>query len=107
MQDGQAVINRALELFRYKKLKGIMACVGFRAAFDSCKPGFIWQALKIFNVGPNLIHHMQTLYQGAKSSVLNDNTQTNWFPLTQCTRQGDLVAGYTFILLLEVLLTKI
>jgi hypothetical protein len=84
-----------------------MACIDFRAAFDSCKHGFIWQALERSNVGPNLIHHMQTLYQGAKSSVLNDNTQTNWFPLTQSTRQGDPVAGYTFILLLEVLLNKI
>jgi hypothetical protein len=107
MPDGQAVINRAHELFRSKKLKGIMACVDFRAAFDSCKHGFIWQALERFNVGPNLIHHMQTLYQGAKSSVLNDNTPTNWFPLTQSTRQGDPVAGYTFILLMEVLLNKI
>jgi hypothetical protein len=50
---------------------------------------------------------MQTLYQGAKSSVLDDNTRTNWFPLTQSTRQGVSVAGYTFILLLEILLDKI
>jgi hypothetical protein len=58
MHDGQAVINRALELFRSKKLRGIMACVDFRAAFDSYKHWFIWQALERFNVVPNLIHHL-------------------------------------------------
>jgi hypothetical protein len=53
MQDGQAAINRALELFRSKKIKCLMACI------DSCKYDFIWQTLKRYNLGLNLIHYMQ------------------------------------------------
>jgi hypothetical protein len=61
MEDGQAVINRALELFRKKELKGLTACIDFRAAFDSCKHEFMWQTLERLNVGPNLIACVKTL----------------------------------------------
>jgi hypothetical protein len=84
-----------------------MACVDFKSAFDSCKHDFIWQTLERFNLGPQLIKHVQTLYNDSKSSVLNHNTRTNWFPLAQSARQGDPIAGYIFILLLEVLINKI
>jgi hypothetical protein len=73
MHDGQVVINRALELFRSKKLKGVIACVDFRSAFDTVKHSFIWKTLERFNVGPRLIGYMQTLYSDAQSSVLNKN----------------------------------
>jgi hypothetical protein len=107
MEDGQAVINRALELFRKKELKGLTACIDFRAAFDSCKHEFMWQTLERLNVGPNLIACVKTLYNGAKCRVLNFNSRTNWFPLSRSTRQGDLISGYAFIFVFEVLLNRI
>jgi hypothetical protein len=84
-----------------------MACIDFRFAFDSVKHDFIWQTLKKYNLGPTLINHLQTLYHDAKSSVMNNNTRTNWFPLLHSIRQGDAVAGYIFVLVLKVLLNQI
>jgi hypothetical protein len=87
MEDGQAVINRAMELFRKKEHKGLMACIDFRAAFDSVKHDFIWKTLERLNVGPALIGYIKTLYNGAKSSILNYSTRTNYFPLEISIRQ--------------------
>jgi hypothetical protein len=39
--------------------------------------------------------------------VLNCGTQTNWFRLLKSARQGDPAAAYIFILLLEILLTRL
>jgi hypothetical protein len=101
------VISRALELFRKGELNGLITCIDFRAAFDSLKHSFIWKTLEHMNVGPQLISHLKTLYLGAKSAALNFVTKTNYFNLEMSTRQGDPVAVYSFILVLEVLPNKL
>jgi hypothetical protein len=55
----------------------------------------------------NLIGHIKTLYKGAKSAVLNFGTTTNWFDLARSCRQGDPIAPYLFILVMEALLCQI
>jgi hypothetical protein len=59
------------------------------------------------NVGQDLISQIKTLYSGANSTVLNYGTQTNWFQLLKSARQGDPAAAYIFILLLEILLSRL
>jgi hypothetical protein len=58
-------------------------------------------------VEENLIGHIKTLYKGAKSAVLNFGTTTNWFDLAGSCRQGDPIAPYLFILVMEALLCQI
>jgi hypothetical protein len=57
--------------------------------------------------GENLIGHIKTLYKGAKSAVLNFGTTTNWFDLARRCRQGNPIAPYMFILVMEPLLCQI
>ena len=93
LHEGHLLINRMIELGRRGKVKGLMATVDFRSAFDSVDHGFIWKALEKMNVGKGLINHLKTLYRNAKSAILNYGTQTPWFPLERSTRQGDPVSG--------------
>jgi hypothetical protein len=71
IQDGHVLINKVLEEYRNKKLTGLMACIDFSGAFDSVKHDFIWKALERYNVGPQLIHYLKTLYFNAQSAVMN------------------------------------
>ena len=107
VHDGHMLINRMLELGRSNKVKGLMATVDFRGAFDSIRHQFIWDTLEKMNVGPNLINHLKTLYKNTKSAILNYGTQTAWFPLERSTRQGDPVAGHLFIIVMQVLLKRL
>jgi hypothetical protein len=77
-----------------KKVKGLMACIDFKGAFDSIRHEFIWQLLEKMGVGKNLIGHIKTLYKEAKSAVLNFGTTTNWFDLARSCRQGNPIAPY-------------
>ena len=107
VHEGHLLINRMLELGRAKKVKGLIATIDFRGAFDSIKHDFIWKTLAHMNVGPGLINHLKTLYRDAKSAILNYGTQTAWFPLERSARQGDPVAGHLFIIVMQVLLKKL
>jgi hypothetical protein len=100
IHEGHLIINKVLELSRKKKVKGLMACIDFKSAFDSIRHEFIWQLLEKMGVGENLIGHIKTLYKGAKSAVLNFDTTTIWFDLARNCRQGDPIAPYLFILFL-------
>ena len=107
LHEGHLLINRMLELGRASKVKGLMAMIDFRSAFDSVRHDFIWKTLEKMNVGQGLINHLKTLYRNAKSAILNYGTQTAWFPLECSTRQGDPVAGHLFIIVMQVLLKKL
>jgi hypothetical protein len=84
-----------------------MACIDFSGAFDSVKHDFIWKALERYNVGPQLIHYLKTLYFNAQGAVIYFGTKTGWYKLLRSCRQGDPVAAYLFILVLEVLLNRL
>jgi hypothetical protein len=107
LQEGHLLVERVLELAREDKIRGQIATVDFRGAFDNIAHQASWDMLHQMNWGPKLISHLQTLYKGANSAVLNYGTQTNWFQLLKSARQGDPAAAYIFILLLEILLTRL
>jgi hypothetical protein len=81
--------------------------VDFKGAFDNIAHQAVWDSLHHMNVREGLIAQLKTLYNGANSTVLNYGTQTNWFQLLKSARQGDPAAAYIFILLLEILLTRL
>jgi hypothetical protein len=107
IHEGHLNINKVLELSRKKKVKGLMACIDFKGAFDSICHEFIWQLLEKMGVGKTLIGHIKTFYKGAKSAVLNFGTTTNWVNLARSCRQGNPIAPYLFILVMEALLCQI
>jgi hypothetical protein len=107
LQDGHLLVGRVLELAREDKLRGLIATVDFKGAFDNIAHQAVWDSLHLMNVGQDLISQLKTLYNGANSAVLNYGTQTNWFQLLKSARQGDPEAACIFILLLEILLTRL
>jgi hypothetical protein len=81
-----------------------MSWFDFKDAFDSIHHEFICQLLEKMGVGENLIGNIKILYKGAKSAVLNFGTTTNWFDLARSCRQGNPIAPYLFIIVMEALL---
>jgi hypothetical protein len=100
LQDGHLAVGRVLELAREGKIRGLIATVDFKGAFDNIAHQVVWDSLHHMNVGQDLISQLKTLYNGANSAVLNYGTRTNWFQLLKSARQGDPAAAYIFILLL-------
>jgi hypothetical protein len=107
LQDRHLVINKVLDLTRKNKISGLVACVDFRGAFDSVRHKATWETLEQMNVGPQLIAMLKTLYKNCTSAILNFGTKTTFFDLERSCYQRDPIASYIFILVLEVLLTRL
>ena len=107
IHEGHILINKVIELAREGKVNGLMTTVDFRGAFDSVRHSFIWKTLREMGIGDNLLSLLKCLYNKTVSSVLNFGTTTRFFDLERSCRQGDPVAAYLFILVMEVLLNKL
>jgi hypothetical protein len=62
--------HQVLELSQKGKVKGLMACIDFKGAFDSICHEFIWQLLEKMGVGKNLIGHTFTREPNQLCSIL-------------------------------------
>jgi hypothetical protein len=86
---------------------GAFINVDFRKAFDSIDHDYMFQVLRAYGFGQKYISMVQTLYNGAESTVMNKGKASKYFRLERSCRQGDPLSPYLFILAVEPLLNKI
>ena len=95
-------INLAKKLGR----SGNLIAIDYRKAFDSVHFSAIIQTLRAFGFGPSFISlAVMTLHGRAASLIINGELTTR-FALGNGVPQGDAVAPYLFILLMEILLFR-
>ena len=63
----------------------------------------MFEVLQIFNFHENFIKWIKLLHYIVESCVLNNGYSTGYFKLERGTRQGDPIAAYLFIIVLEIL----
>ena len=101
------LINDILDQTKLQNVSGILLQLDFRKAFDTVEWPFIQQTLSKFNFGDSLKRWVQTFYCNAESSILNNGLCTKQIPLSRGVRQGCPLSPYLFILVAEILASKI
>ena len=81
--------------------------VDFKKAFDSVSHAFIRNALRKFNFDEKFVNWINTLLTDFKSRTLVNGCLCDTINLERGCRQGDPIAGYLFILAIEILLLKL
>ena len=83
--------------------------IDFEKAFDSVSFSFIQNTLEIFGFGPNfrkwiniLLGNSETRKKFVGVSLVN-GYPTEQFKILRGCRQGDPIAGYLFVLCIEIL----
>jgi len=84
------------------KLIGIF--IDFSKAFDSVKWPWIRAVLLHYNVPLSMVDAIMSLYIGASTKVKYDNTFTDFIPLSTGVLQGDTLAPYLFVIVLDYVL---
>jgi hypothetical protein len=84
-------IRTIFDVMGYTKLmdqKGIIAFLDFEKAFDTINWDVIYDALKLFNIGPNFTRWVKTIYKDAQACVTN-----NGFSAPFLRRRGESDKG--------------
>jgi exonuclease III len=103
-------IRTIWDVLGYTKLmgkKGIIAFLDFEKAFDTIQWCVIYDALTQFNIGPNFINWVHTIYNESVACVTNNGFASPFFTLERGVRQGCPLSPYLFIVVVELLANKI
>jgi len=88
-------------------IPGILLAVDFRKAFDCVSWDFLECTLRKVGYGPMLVKWIKTFYTNITSCIINNGQTSKYFPIYQGVRQGDPLSAYLFLLVVEVLASKI
>ena len=97
------IISDLMHYCKENKYPGLLLAADFEAAFDSLYHPFVFEVFKKFGFGHSFIKWLQIMHNNVESCVLNDGISTGYFKIERGTRQGDPLAPYVFILVIEVL----
>jgi hypothetical protein len=98
------------DIMGYTKLmdqKGIIAFLDFEKAFDTINWDVIYDALRLFNVGPIFIKWVKTIYKESEACMTNNGFSSPFFRLQRGVRQGCPLSAYLFIMVVELLAHQI
>ena len=101
------VTSKTFDHFQHAKninLPGLMLQIDFSKAFDSMSLKFMENNLKFFNLSPKNIHWINSLLKNFESSILINGFPTPGITVGRGCRQEDPIAGYLFIICIELLL---
>lgn len=101
------LIEDIIDYINEENKKGIIMFCDFEKAFDTVEINFLLQVLTKFNFGPNFIKWIKTLYTNVSSSIKNNNWISKPFSIQRGIRQGCPISALLFILVTEVMATKI
>ena len=96
------LISDILDISNKLSIPGYMLTVDLQKAFDSIDHVFLVACLEKFGFGNNFIEWISILLKDNESCISNGGHTTKYFKLNRGARQGDPIAAYLFIIVLEI-----
>jgi len=89
-----------------KNLQTIVIFIDLSKAFDSIHRGKMMNILKAYGIPVKLVQVIEKLYQNTSAKVLTPDGETELFSITAGVLQGDTLAPYLFILVLDYIMRQ-
>ncbi len=107
MTDTICTVYQILLHTKIKHINGIMLLVDFKKAFDTVHHQYLFNALHAFGFGEKFIQAIKLLLNDRFSEVTIGGHSTKSYSLERGVPQGDPISAYLFIVVIEVLATKL
>ena len=99
-------LRRIIEGVKANNLPAVLTFVDFRKAFDSVHRAKMIRILKAYGIPPNLLRAIESMYSGTRAKVTTADGDTEQFDITAGVLQGDTLAPFLFIIVLDYAMRK-
>ena len=97
-------IRRILEEMRKLNKDAFICFVDFKKAFDSISREKMFEILKLYGIPQKIISAIRALYTSTKAKVVSSDGDTDIFEIHAGVLQGDTLAPFLFIIVLDYVL---
>lgn len=99
-------LRRLLEGVRAKNLQAVIIFVDFRKAFDSVDRTNMFTILKSYGIPDKIVQLIKSVYDQTTARVVSPDGITELFRVLAGILQGDTLAPYIFIVIVDYILRK-
>ena len=98
------ILRRIMEAFHSYQLPLTITFIDFKKAFDSINRNVMFSVLRHYGIPEVLVNAIGVLYNNSNSAVMVDGNISESFSVTTGVLQGDVLAPFLFIILIDYLL---
>ena len=100
------ILRRIIEAFGSYQLPLIITFIDFKKAFDSINRSVMFSILRHYGIPEVIVNAISVLYNNSKSAVMVDGNLSDPFEVTTGVLQGDVLAPFLFIMLIDYLMKR-
>ena len=99
-------LRRLVEEIRNHNAEAVLTFIDFRKAFDSIDRKTMFKILLAYGIPEKIVNAIEIMYTNNRATVMTSDGETDYFEVITGVLQGDPLAPYLFILVLDYALRK-